>query len=216
MRQWATPILWGIVILAIPVIPFLGFGPALEEAIAEWLRREHSRWVVAVAVIGSLSLDVFLPIPSSVVSTVAGRMAGWGLGTLFSWTGMMLGALLGFSLARWGGRPMAKRFSSASELDRLDRLARKHGLWILILLRPVPILAEGSTLLMGLSAMRWPVFLLGVGPVNLLISFFFVALGRTVPLLPAMAISVLAALMISYPVRKRLFSEAPSRESEES
>jgi hypothetical protein len=31
-----------------------------------------------------------------------------------------------------------------------------------------------------------------------------------------MAISVLAALMISYPVRKRLFSEAPSRESEES
>lgn len=111
---------------------------------------------------------------------------------------------------------MAKRFSSASELDRLDRLARKHGLWILILLRPVPILAEGSTLLMGLSAMRWPVFLLGVGPVNLLISFFFVALGRTVPLLPAMAISVLAALMISYPVRKRLFSEAPSRESEES
>jgi uncharacterized membrane protein YdjX (TVP38/TMEM64 family) len=208
------PILWVTAVVSIPVIPLLGFGSAVEEAIARWLREEQANWVIGVAVILVLSLDVFLPIPSSAVSTIAGRMAGWFPGTLFSWIGMMLGALLGFALARWGGRPLAQRFSDQVELDRLDGLARRHGIWILILLRPVPVLAEASTLLMGLSSMRWAKFLLAVGPVNLFISLCFVALGQSIPLLPAMVLSVFVALGISYPAKKWLLPNQAAEEAE--
>ena len=64
------------VVLAVPVVPLLVLGLSFEVHVTEWLadRSPRLHFVLIVAV---LTTDIFLPIPSSAVSTYAG---GSGLG----------------------------------------------------------------------------------------------------------------------------------------
>src|ERR1700752_3185157 len=95
-----------IVVLAVPVVPFLLFGQkGLERALDEWREHPPPPGYVAAAVVALLATDVFLPIPSSLVSTLAGWQLGALGGTAASWIGMTLGAAIGFAVARRFGQP---------------------------------------------------------------------------------------------------------------
>ena len=82
------------IVMAIPIIPFLIMGDVIGQWVADF---ENSTWLAGI-VIMLLSGDIFLPIPSSVVSTFVGGQMHWLTGTLISWIGMTNGALLGFGL----------------------------------------------------------------------------------------------------------------------
>ena len=73
-----------IFILAIPIVPFLLFGEQVEAALDRWRQHPPAWPLVAGAVVALLATDVFLPIPSSVVSTLAGGQLGLVGGTLAS------------------------------------------------------------------------------------------------------------------------------------
>ena len=76
---------WAIIIflvLLVPIVPFLIFGPAFEAEVRRYLDRIESSWILATLVAVVLATDVFLPVPSSLVSTLAGAKLGIGLGTL--------------------------------------------------------------------------------------------------------------------------------------
>ena len=95
-----------IVVLAIPIVPFLLFGERVEAVAARpgtSIRRLPAR--VAAVVIGLLATDIFLPIPSSLVSTLAGWQLGRSAEPLASWLGMSLGAAI------WALRSPAVRAS---------------------------------------------------------------------------------------------------------
>jgi uncharacterized membrane protein YdjX (TVP38/TMEM64 family) len=190
MREVLKPLLVVAAVLAVPIVPFALFGAEMEAWIETQLRSTLPPAAVAAAVIGLLATDVFLPIPSSVVSTVAGRALGvWGA-TAASWIGMTAGAVLGFALGRWFGRPLAVRLSEEEELKRIERLSRRYGPLVLVLARPVPALAEASVLLAGTARLGWTPFLAAVGWSNLGIAAAFALLGETVPLSYALAVSV--------------------------
>jgi uncharacterized membrane protein YdjX (TVP38/TMEM64 family) len=144
------------VALAIPILPFLGFGESAESHITNWLDTSLSHGAAAALVIGLLATDIVLPVPSSVVSMFAGTMLGFWVGTVASWCGMTVGAALAFGLVRVFGRPLARRLSTEEELVRMDRLADRYGVLILVLMRPIPVLAEASVLLMGLMRLSSP------------------------------------------------------------
>jgi uncharacterized membrane protein YdjX (TVP38/TMEM64 family) len=117
-------------------------------------------------------------VPSSLVSTFAGARLGVPAATAASWLGLMAGAIFAFGLARVCGRPLAARLSSSEELDQIDRLGRRTGAWLLIITRPLPILAEAAVLFLGTTSMTWGRFLPPVMLSNLGIALVYAVLGR--------------------------------------
>lgn len=182
-------------VLAVPIVPFLFFGEVLEARITGWLNSEVSPSTVAIAVFGLLSSDILLPVPSSVVSTFAGRVLGFWRGTGASWCGMTAGATIAFWLVRVFGRPLARRLSSDEELARTDALATRWGTLVLVLARPIPVLAEASVLLMGTTRLAWWRFLIAVGLSNFGIAAAYAALGDRVQLPIAIAASIALPLL---------------------
>jgi uncharacterized membrane protein YdjX (TVP38/TMEM64 family) len=150
--------------------------------------------VAAMLVIGLLAADIILPVPSSVVIAFAGKMLGFWGGTVAAWCGMTVGAVVAFGLTRKFGRPMALRFATNSDLERMDALASRLGVLVLTLARPVPILAEASVLLMGTTRLQWWRFLAAVGLSNLGIAAAYAALGDSATL------SVVLIASISLPL----------------
>ena len=212
MRELLLPMMLLALALAVPVVPFLLFGPSLEEQIKGWLDASMPAAAVAATVVGLLAVDVFLPVPSSFVSTFAGGVLGFPAATAASWLGMTAGAALAFALARVFGRPLAMWLSGSEDLGRVDRLSRRYGPLVLVLSRPVPVLAEASVLLLGTTRLRWRWFLLPVMLANLGIAAVYSALGNWVQMPVALAASI--ALPLSAAAVARRFWPAEERDDE--
>jgi uncharacterized membrane protein YdjX (TVP38/TMEM64 family) len=164
--------------LLVPIVPFLGLGHWLDQRVEAWLDPPPRPGMVALAVVALLSTDVLLPIPSSVVSTVAGAQLGVLPATLVSWLGMTLGAALGFALAKAFGRPLAERLSSGDDLRRLDRFSEAYGAGLLVATRALPILAEAAVLLLGATRLPWRKFWPPILLANLGIAAVYSGLGH--------------------------------------
>ena len=159
MRDLIRPALVICVVLLVPIIPFLFFGEQMEQWVAEWRTQEYSKPVASAVIVSLLASDIFLPVPSSVLSTVGGYHLGPLLGTLVSWLGMTLGAIIGFWLARRFGHSFTLWFTTEPQLERMTIASQKFGPWMLVLVRGVPVLAEASVLLVGINQMSWRRFL---------------------------------------------------------
>lgn len=199
MRRFAVPLILVALVLAVPVVPFLLWGERVEAVVDGWLDANLSPWGAAGLVTGLLASDILLPIPSSAVSTLAGNRLGFWLGTGASWLGMTLGSVLAFALVRRFGRPLAVWLAGEEPLDRMDRLSRRYGPWILVLARPLPVLAEASVLLFGATRLSWAAFLLPLTLSNLGLATAYSLLGDRVALPVAMgaslAVPILAGLL---------------------
>ena len=182
-------------VLVIPILPFLMFGETLDVRFKGWLDAAMPPGTIAILVTGLLAVDVFLPVPSSVVSTFAGQMLGFWGGWAASWCGMTLGAVLAFGLVKILGRPLARRFASEAELRRVDAMADRIGILVLVLARPIPVLAEASVLLMGTTRLAWGPFLIAVGLSHAGIAAAYAALGNSVRLPIALGASVALPLL---------------------
>lgn len=179
MRELLRPMLPMIVVLAIPIVPFVLFGQERVEAqLQEWRERPPPPLLVAAAVVGLLASDIFLPIPSSAVATLAGWQLGAVGGALAAWVGLSVGAVLGFALARRFGQPVVAWLTRAKDLDRTRRLAERFGPALLVLGRGVPVLAEASVLLVGMHGLSWRRFLPPVLLSNLGLAIAYAIFGE--------------------------------------
>jgi uncharacterized membrane protein YdjX (TVP38/TMEM64 family) len=167
-----------IAILAIPIVPFLLFGERVEAALIAWRSDPPAAWIVLVAVVALLATDIFLPIPSSLVSTLAGWHLGAVGGAFASWLGLSLGAVIGYVLARWWGQPLVAWLTRPADLARTNRLAERFGPLLLVLGRGVPVLAEATVLLCGMHGLSWRRFLPPVLLSNLGLAIAYAAFGE--------------------------------------
>ena len=213
MRRLLIPILVIALALAIPLIPFLAFGPQLEKWLEESVHEVVDPGVAALLIVGLLSTDVLLPIPSSVLSTLGGEVLGFGLGTAASFLGLMAGAILGFALARYLGRPLVQRLAEPDDLERIDRLSERMGASVLIVTRPLPIFAEAAVLFFGATRLPWRSFLPPVMVVNLAIAAAYSALGNWVHLSVALTISILVPVLGTSVARWALARKGQPREN---
>lgn len=199
--NWFLVVVIGLA-LAAPIVPFLLWGSRLEPAIESWLQQRHSPWLIAAAVIGLLSVDVALPIPSSFVSTYAGAELGMVAATIVSWLGMTLGASIAFAMARVGGRA-----AGSADLEGMETAARRLGARLLVLTRALPILAEASVLALGALGLSWRRFFPAVALSNLGIAAIYSVFGALArekeAVIPAMAASVVVPLAAAALVRWR-------------
>ena len=142
MPRIPRPLLLVILVLLVPIVPFLIAGDRIEAWTLNWLDSCPEPWLLAAATAAILASDIFLPVPSSLVSTLAGAQLGILSATLASWIGLTLGGAIGFGLARRFGRPLVRQFSSASDLEYMERTGSRLGVWMLAATRPLPVLAE--------------------------------------------------------------------------
>ena len=208
------PMLPMIVVLAIPIVPFLLFGQeGLERALDQWHEHPPPPAYVATAVVALLATDVFLPIPSSLVSTLAGWQLGALAGTAASWIGMSLGAAIGFALARRFGGPAVAWLTRPGTIARTRLLAERFGPALLVLGRGVPVLAEATVLLLGMHGMSWRRFLPPVLLANLGLALAYSVFGQIaeryhwLPLALAIAIALPVAMIAAF----KALTPAPSQ-----
>jgi uncharacterized membrane protein YdjX (TVP38/TMEM64 family) len=149
-----------------------------------------------------LATDIFLPIPSSLVSTLAGWQLGALGGALSAWMGMSLGAIIGFALAKRWGQPLVAWLARKGDLERTNLLAHRFGPTLLVLGRGVPVLAEATVLLVGMHGLSWRAFLPPVLLANLGLAIAYAVFGKVaaeyqwLPL--ALAVSIaLPVLMVA-------------------
>jgi uncharacterized membrane protein YdjX (TVP38/TMEM64 family) len=146
--RWA--LLW-VLLIALVLVPFLLFEEQFNAVAAQATRGDATGWLAAGSIIALLALDVFLPIPSSIVSTAAGVLLGLWRGVAVVWIGMMLTCVLGYAFgSRASGA--ARRLVGTKSLDHAEHLVRRYGDWTIVLCRPVPVLAEVSVISPASSA----------------------------------------------------------------
>jgi uncharacterized membrane protein YdjX (TVP38/TMEM64 family) len=176
-QRWTGWTYTAVGLIASIVLPFLIFGSTFDSETLRALGNERSRAMIAILAGIFLATDVFLPIPSSVISTVAGRALGFAFGTLVSAGGMTAGCLLGYAVGRRVGRKVVIRLTGADSFRDAERIAQRCGVAALALLRAVPVLAEASVLLAGTTGVRFVPFLAVTTLANLGISTVYAAAG---------------------------------------
>jgi membrane protein DedA with SNARE-associated domain len=198
-------------ILLVPIVPFVFFHQAVERWVSGLVQAPPGPWTVAALVVGLLGTDVLLPIPSSLVSTLAGGQLPAWVAILASWTGLNLGAAVGFWAGRTGGRALAERLADPSDLQQMQRVAQPYAATALVVTRALPILAEATVLLLGVQGIAWRRFWPPVLLSNLGIAIAYSALGHYAGqqewLAVALSISVALPLLATWWIRRRLNRE---------
>jgi len=145
-------VLLAAVVLAAAIVPFVLFGDALEAwTRAALLDHRPAGWAPRAVCVALLAADIVLPVPSSIVSAAAGMWWGLWQGALLSLAGMQLGSWAGYAIgARSTG---VRRWIGDAAAARLDRAYARHGDWMVMTLRPVPVLAEASAVFAGFGRM---------------------------------------------------------------
>ena len=137
---------------------------------------------VGVAVAVALE-TIVAPIPSEVILPMAGWKVSqsaldpsvlepltgqaWNipLAVAFATVGSLVGAVAGYAIGLWGGRPLLDRFGGyvgigAEDLDRADRWFARWGSWAVFLGRMVPLVRTFVSYPAGISRMPFGRFLL--------------------------------------------------------
>lgn len=172
--------------VAVPLVPFVLFGTRLDQLVATWLEPRPAPATLALLEVGVLAADLLLPVPSSMVATLGGAELGIGLGTACAFLGLTAGSLAGWWLGRAAGAGPLARLGIADRRD-LERRQRQLGPLLVVLTRPLPIVAEAAALVAGGSGMRLADFLPAAASGNLVIALLWSAaggLGRAADSLP--------------------------------
>lgn len=90
--------------------------------------------------IALMALQSLVPlVPGLAITLTNAWIFGWQFGSLYSWLGALLGAILDFGIARWYGRPFAERLIKPTYLTITDRFFNRHGVFAVFITRLTPI-----------------------------------------------------------------------------
>jgi uncharacterized membrane protein YdjX (TVP38/TMEM64 family) len=175
---WRLAVAGGILLGAI-LIPFAAFGNQLETwaaALIE-LSSTHAGAVFAVVVL-LLMLDVALPIPSSLVSTTGGILLGFTGGLAASSLGLTLGAVIAYGVGRYSAGA-ARRLVGSDDTQRLCSAFNRHGDWLIVVSRSVPVLAESAPVVAGVARMPFGRFVASAGLASVGVAAAYSLLGAS-------------------------------------
>jgi uncharacterized membrane protein YdjX (TVP38/TMEM64 family) len=171
---------WFIVCLAMLaaiLVPFFLFEDNLSRLSDGFLAGAKPRWLAAAALAALLASDIVLPVPSSLLSTAAGALLGFGAGAAVSWLGMSAACVLGYLLARRAGAAGISRWLGEEDVEALRSARAKWQDGVVVLFRPIPVLAEASVFFAGLTKMPFRRFFLLTALSNLGVSAVYAAAG---------------------------------------
>jgi uncharacterized membrane protein YdjX (TVP38/TMEM64 family) len=171
---------WGFffaLLLAFILVPFFFLEGQMNAIVQETLRSKSSVAWITLAVVAFLLADIALPIPSSFVLATTGYLLGAELGTAVCFVGLTCASLAGYALGRYAGGPVAQRVVGKAQLERFADLSQRWGDMLLVAFRAMPVLAEATTILAGISRMPVLRFLVVVSIGNFVVALVYAWIG---------------------------------------
>ncbi len=168
-----TALRWGVFVLLLLgfiLVPFVLLEGRMNELVQQSLQSEASIAWITLAVVAFLLADIVLPVPSSFVLSTTGYLLGLGAGTAVCFVGLSCASLAGYALGRYAGGPLTQRIVGRAQLERFEHLSRRHGELLLVAFRAMPVLAEATTILAGISRLPLPRFIAVVSIGNLVVA----------------------------------------------
>lgn len=137
--------------------------------------RQHQRtyWVVSFLVLAS---DIFIPVPSSLVMILNGKVLGFFFGTVLSTVSGLVSSVIGFYMGKKSGK-IINKFFNPEEQKMSNNLFLKYGNSAIVLSKALPIISEAVSFLAGTTgiSLKRFVFLSLVG--HLIISAVYAYAG---------------------------------------
>jgi uncharacterized membrane protein YdjX (TVP38/TMEM64 family) len=134
--KWAR---WALVALALLAVVLI--GRELAGSLDAFVRRvaELGAWAPVVFVAG-YAVFVAALVPGSLLTIAGGAIFGLAAGTLYVFTGAVLGSITGFLIARYLARGWVEhRIEADPRFAAIDRAVADNGLKITFLLRLSPV-----------------------------------------------------------------------------
>jgi uncharacterized membrane protein YdjX (TVP38/TMEM64 family) len=153
---------------------WLDYQHALEHVAR--LRRSHSFPVFTVVFVVASGVGMALGLPGMPFVVAAGALFGTLLGSLLGWAASMLGAVVGYWVARTIGRDVVLRWMR--RFKRLDAAISEGGDFVALLwLRLLPVLPIGVVnFIAGLARAPFLVYLvstaIGIVPATVIYAYF--------------------------------------------
>ncbi len=176
-RYWTIVI--GVSLLFLGLF-FLGSSLGLDLD-SFWVTQQGypTAWTAFVGV-SLLIVDVFLPVPSSLVLVGLGAVFGPLYGAALGFLGTCGGGLVAFMIGRLSRHRLMNFIGDASR-SQTDALLGRWGFAALALSRPMPILAETTAIMAGASQMTFGQAVLGIslgcGPMSVLLAMTGASVG---------------------------------------
>lgn len=131
-------VMWAAIVLvvgALFVAAFLFFDR--HDQLSNLIRGTGA-WGIVISIV-AMTLFCVIPVPSEFLMILNMKVYGVWWGTLFTWTGSMLGSVAVFLIARYFAGHMLRAFVSEGQLARVEKWVGHHGVTGLILARIVPL-----------------------------------------------------------------------------
>lgn len=112
-------------------------------AIAEYIR-SFGIWAIFISFLLSTIMTFGLIMPFVILSAANGAVFGIGWGTVVSWAGEVVGALIAFVFYRLFLRDaIVKRLNHTRYWQYVDKLSTEHGFKTILLARILPVIPSG-------------------------------------------------------------------------
>lgn len=189
-----------VLMMAVILLSFGLFGASMDAALQSVLDDPPSAALVAGVVFAALASDVFLPLPSSLLSAVAVAWLGPVAGVAVIWAGMTTGHFIGYLVGARYGTPAVARIAGDEAATRLTSMGESVGMSAtLALTRAVPVLSEACAVIAGASGMSTRRFLFVTATANLGVALVYGALlaisGDAAPFLLVFAASIIVPVL---------------------
>lgn len=146
-------LVWTIVtsaVILLCLLPFLVLGDRVDRWTETTLNSMTGSTGVFALAVALLALDTVVPVPSSILATIAGYRLGFAGAATAIAIGLCASNVVGYLIGRFAGSGALERLVGAEQLARARALAtRRPGVTALAVTRPVPILSEATILLAG-------------------------------------------------------------------
>jgi len=186
-----------VIAVALIIVPFLIYGERIDAWTKQLVESSQYNTGIIALILGSLlGSDILLPIPSSIVSTACGMLLGIVIGTLVSLIGMTLSCIIGYFLAAKLGQPFVTRMVGKGSMKHFSKLQNRYGNWVVVITRPVPVLAEIAVLAAGLGGIPFGRFMLLSTLSNLGISIVYATVGAYSANLNSFLIAIAGAMLL--------------------
>lgn len=141
-----------VVVFSLVLLPYLFFEAEIISLGEDFIRSDPYEGIVIMVIIIALSLDVILPVPSSLVALAGGSILGGWLGFIVLFSGFMIGAVLGYFLGSIVGKRLGHSLFRRKGYRRVAYMNLSLGTLALIVCRFIPVLAETSVVMAGMAA----------------------------------------------------------------
>ncbi len=181
------------------IVAFLLFGN-VEKWVEINLQSKQSQNNYALLSFSILTSDIILPIPSSLVMILNGKVLGVVAGTFISLLSGVFSSCIGFFLGR-KTNPLLNKLFTTKEKEISDTLFQKFGNMAITISKALPIISEAISFVSGTTAISFKTFLLYSVLGHFIVALIYACVGSFASTLSSSliaAIIIVAALLIGW------------------